>query len=77
MPIIAVSADALAERRSAALTAGCNAYVTKPIDFDELLSTLDALLVPPPLKRRRRNAAARATIRRLPQRPKPLKSPTW
>jgi CheY-like chemotaxis protein/HPt (histidine-containing phosphotransfer) domain-containing protein len=44
MPIIAVSADAMAERRSAALTAGCNAYVTKPIDFDELLATLSGLL---------------------------------
>jgi PAS domain S-box-containing protein len=47
MPIIAVSADALAERRSAALKAGCNAYVTKPIDFDELLATLHTLLGPP------------------------------
>jgi two-component system sensor histidine kinase/response regulator len=44
MPIIAVSADAMAERRSAALAAGCNAYVTKPIDFDELLTTLSGLL---------------------------------
>ena len=57
MPIIAVSADALAERRSAAMTAGCDAYVTKPIDFDELLSTLNGLLATaaaeaPPMRRR-------------------------
>ncbi len=57
MPIIAVSADALAERRSAAMTAGCDAYVTKPIDFDELLSTLNNLLITaaaegPPMRRR-------------------------
>jgi PAS domain S-box-containing protein len=44
LPIIAVSADALAERRSTALAAGCNDYVTKPIDFDELLATLHGLL---------------------------------
>ena len=44
MPIIAVSADALVERRAAALQAGCNAYITKPIDFDELLATLHGLL---------------------------------
>src|SRR5262249_14662458 len=44
LPIIAVSADALAERRSSALAAGCSDYVTKPIDFDELLATLNRLL---------------------------------
>ncbi|MDA1073346.1 MAG: ATP-binding protein [Proteobacteria bacterium] len=30
LPIIAVSADALAQRQSAALDAGCNGYITKP-----------------------------------------------
>jgi len=38
VPIIAVSADAIGERRSRALEAGCNGYVTKPIDFDALVS---------------------------------------
>jgi len=38
VPIIAVSADAIGERRSRALQAGCNGYVTKPIDFDALVS---------------------------------------
>ncbi len=44
LPIIAVSADALTERKAAAIDAGCNAYVTKPIDFDRLLSTLEEYL---------------------------------
>ena len=57
MPIIAVSADALAERRAAAMEAGCNAYVTKPIDFDHLLATMQTLLGAPlpeatPMRRR-------------------------
>ncbi len=46
IPIIAVSADALAERRGTALDAGCNGYVTKPIDFDTLLQEL-AIHLPP------------------------------
>ena len=41
VPIVAVSADALAERQADALAAGCNGYVTKPIDFDALLTILD------------------------------------
>jgi PAS domain S-box-containing protein len=44
LPIIAVSADALSERKTAALEAGCNAYVTKPIDFESLLSALEDVL---------------------------------
>jgi signal transduction histidine kinase/DNA-binding response OmpR family regulator len=40
LPIIAVSADALVERRATAREAGCNGYVTKPIDFDVLLAEL-------------------------------------
>ena len=43
LPIIAVSADALSTRRSGALEAGCDAYVTKPIDFEELLGELARL----------------------------------
>ncbi len=44
VPIIAVSADALAERKALALEAGCNGYVTKPIDFDVLLTALESVL---------------------------------
>ena len=63
LPIVAVSADALAERRSSALDAGCNDYVTKPIDFDELLGTLHRLLsgVPTGLPAPRRRASDPAT----------------
>jgi CheY-like chemotaxis protein/HPt (histidine-containing phosphotransfer) domain-containing protein/anti-sigma regulatory factor (Ser/Thr protein kinase) len=56
MPIIAVSADALSESKAAAVDAGCDAYVTKPIDFDTLLTELDDLLpgiVAPDTPRRR------------------------
>jgi len=44
VPIIAVSADALEERQSRALEAGCDDYVTKPIDFDRLLGSVQRLL---------------------------------
>ncbi|HEY5644361.1 MAG TPA: response regulator, partial [Pseudomonadales bacterium] len=44
VPIIAVSADALAESKAAALEAGCDTYITKPIDFDTLIFELDALM---------------------------------
>ncbi|MDX6406168.1 MAG: hypothetical protein QOH70_3623 [Blastocatellia bacterium] len=35
-PIVAISAHDSPESRSDALEAGCNEYVTKPIDFDQL-----------------------------------------
>ena len=44
VPIIAVSADALTERKSGALEAGCNGYITKPVDFDELVNVLSQAL---------------------------------
>ena len=53
-PIIAVSADALGSHRAAALEAGCDAYVTKPIDFDVLLAELTRLLPQRPVELRRR-----------------------
>jgi two-component system, cell cycle response regulator DivK len=40
VPIVAVSAHDSADFHAEALAAGCNDYVSKPIDFDEL----DALL---------------------------------
>ncbi|MBV1906043.1 MAG: response regulator [Pseudomonadales bacterium] len=40
VPIFAVSADALSERRIAAIDAGCNDYITKPIDFDLLMERI-------------------------------------
>jgi CheY-like chemotaxis protein len=35
-PIVAISAHDSPESRTEALEAGCNEYVTKPIDFDQL-----------------------------------------
>jgi PAS domain S-box-containing protein len=44
VPIVAVSADALEERQSHALDSGCDDYITKPIDFDLLLGSVERLL---------------------------------
>jgi CheY-like chemotaxis protein len=39
--LVALSADALPEQINAALAAGFEAYLTKPIEFRKLLKTLD------------------------------------
>lgn len=44
VPIIAVSAHDSADFHAEALAAGCNEYVTKPIDFDHLVQVLDKLM---------------------------------
>lgn len=44
VPIVAVSAHDSADFHAEALAAGCNEYVTKPIDFDQLVELLDRLL---------------------------------
>jgi two-component system cell cycle response regulator DivK len=44
VPIVAVSAHDTADFHADALAAGCNDYVTKPIDFDQLESLLSRLL---------------------------------
>jgi two-component system cell cycle response regulator DivK len=44
VPIVAVSAHDSADFHAEALAAGCNEYVTKPIDFDHLVGLLDRLL---------------------------------
>src|SRR2546428_12580805 len=41
VPIVAVSAHDYPESRQEALDAGCNEYVAKPIDFDQLSSLLE------------------------------------
>ncbi|HEX8474936.1 MAG TPA: response regulator [Pyrinomonadaceae bacterium] len=43
VPIVAVSAHDTADFHADALAAGCNEYVTKPIDFDELETLLQRL----------------------------------
>lgn len=45
IPIIGLSAHAMDSDRIAALSAGCNAYETKPVDEDALLSVMKNLLI--------------------------------
>ena len=40
IPVIALSAHALAGEREKALAAGCDEFDTKPIEFDRLVATL-------------------------------------
>ena len=44
IPIVAVSAHDTADFHSDALAAGCNVYVTKPIDYPELEELVEKLL---------------------------------
>jgi DNA-binding response OmpR family regulator len=43
VPIIALSADATVECRTASIDAGCDLYVPKPFDADALANTIRAL----------------------------------
>src|SRR2546430_1967583 len=45
VPIVAVSAHDSPESRSEALAAGCDEYVTKPIDFDHLSPPFSRILL--------------------------------
>jgi two-component system, cell cycle response regulator DivK len=44
IPVIALSAHALAGERERALAAGCNEFDSKPIEFDRLVATVRRLL---------------------------------
>lgn len=46
VPIVAVSAHDTMDFQNEALAAGCNDYVTKPLDFDQLETVIKGLLEP-------------------------------
>jgi CheY-like chemotaxis protein len=46
IPILALSAYDPAQHRAVAIAAGCNDYVTKPIDYDRLEKLIETFLLP-------------------------------
>jgi PAS domain S-box-containing protein len=47
LPVVAMTANAMADDRRLAIDCGMNAHVSKPIDVDELIDTLTRLAPPP------------------------------
>jgi two-component system cell cycle response regulator DivK len=47
IPIIALTAHAMAEDREKAMAAGCDEYETKPVELTSLLAKIQALLAKP------------------------------
>ncbi|HEX8311983.1 MAG TPA: response regulator [Chthoniobacteraceae bacterium] len=47
IPVLALTAHAMAGERDRALAAGCNDYDTKPVDFTRLMGKIELLLSAP------------------------------
>ena len=47
IPVIALTAHAMTKSRDSSIEAGCDEYETKPIDFNQLLSKMEALIQRP------------------------------
>ena len=47
IPVLAVSASAFERDKRLALAAGCDAFITKPLDFDEFVKTMEIFLGKP------------------------------
>src|ERR1700730_6554833 len=62
IPVIALSAHALAGSREKALAAGCDEFDTKPIEFERLLATIRRVLAVRKPASKRRAAAGRGKV---------------
>jgi CheY-like chemotaxis protein len=60
IPVIALTAHAMAADKDKAMAAGCNDFDTKPVDLPRLLGKIKSLLESPPTANHDGNAAVRS-----------------